>query len=143
MPRYKENVNYEIAEKLAAINCTQDEIATVLGVSVTRLERDEQFRDIYQKAHTRAKESLRRLQWEKAQGQATKFLRNDDGRLVLDEKGRAVVEIPGFAPDTTMQIWLGKQYLGQTDKVDLPKGMKMQFSLDFGTDKNESADKEQ
>ena len=80
-------------EGLCEIQCTLEEIAGVLRVSEDTVERWCQrtyelgFADTYKKLSATGKTSLRRHQFE------------------LAKKGNA-----------TMLIWLGKQYLGQSDK---------------------------
>jgi hypothetical protein len=80
---------------MCRINCTQAEIADVLQVSVDTLERrvledfGVNFAEYYKRFQGQGKMSLRRLQWNNA------------------KKG-----------NVTMQIFLGKQYLGQSDKVE-------------------------
>lgn len=86
--RPKKEIDYATVEKLANIQCTQTEIASFLGISARTLQRDEEFLKIYQKGQENGKMSLRRIQYK------------------LAEK------------NTTMAIWLGKQYLGQTDKIE-------------------------
>ena len=83
-------IDYDKAEKLAAIMCTQSEIASVLGVSLSVLEHDPEFQRVHKKGMEQGKASLRRMQYSAAK----------DGNI-------------------TMQIWLGKQYLGQRDKQDV------------------------
>jgi hypothetical protein len=85
----KIEIDYEKAEKMASIMCTQSEIASVLGVSLALLEHDPEFLRIHKKGMEHGKASVRRMQFQAANG------------------GNA-----------TMQIWLGKQYLGQRDKQD-------------------------
>ena len=79
-------IDYEMVEKLAHIQCTQEEMASVLGLSLRKLQQDEEFMRIYKKGMDTGRSSLRRLQWKAA------------------EKG-----------NTTMLIWLGKQYLSQRE----------------------------
>jgi transposase len=80
-------------ERLCEVQCTLEEIAHVLDVSEDTVERwckrtyELGFADAYKKLSATGKTSLRRYQFEAA------------------KKG-----------NVTMQIWLGKQYLGQTDK---------------------------
>ncbi len=93
MGRPKKIIDYQTAESLAKIQCTQEEIAEVLGISVRTLQRDKQFCRIYKKGMDAGRMSLRRLQYKSA------------------ESG-----------NVTMQIWLGKQYLGQSDKVMMEDG---------------------
>ena len=119
MGRPKKEINYELAEKLFNIHCTQEEVAFVLNVGLATLKRDEKFRAIYKKGGSTGKVTLRRLQWAKAQGQPATYLRDEaTGELVRDGKGNPVISTPAMVPDTTMQIWLGKQILGQADKIE-------------------------
>lgn len=89
MARPKKKIDYVTVEKLANIQCTQEEISNFLGISTRTLQKDEEFLRIYKKGLDNGKMSLRRWQYKKAQ----------DGNV-------------------SMLIWLGKQYLGQTDKVE-------------------------
>lgn len=81
-------VDYDTVEKLAHIQCTYGEIASFLGCSVDRLKRDDEFITRYKKGAEGGKMSLRRYQFK------------------LAEK------------NTSMAIFLGKQYLGQKDYVE-------------------------
>jgi hypothetical protein len=83
--RPKKEIDYILAEKLANIMCTQEEIATMFDCDVRTLQRDEEFCRVFKKGKENGKMSLRRNQWK------------------LSEK------------NTAMAIWLGKQYLGQRD----------------------------
>lgn len=85
--RPKKQIDYNAVEKLANIQCTQEEIANFLGISVRTLQRDDEFCRIYKKGQDNGKMSLRRIQYK------------------LAEK------------NTAMAIWLGKQYLGQRDNL--------------------------
>ena len=82
-------------ESLCALQCTLDEISAFFRVSDRTIERwckreyKANFVDVFKKASADGKMSLRRLQWKSAR----------DGNV-------------------TMQIFLGKQWLGQTDKVE-------------------------
>jgi hypothetical protein len=79
-----------LVEDLGKIQSTHSELAAVLGVSIEtvkrRLKGDAEFCAAYEKGLEHGKSSLRRIQWKAA-----------------------------LAGNTTMQIWLGKQYLGQRD----------------------------
>ena len=83
--RPKKEIDYEAVEKLASIQCTQEEIANFLELSVRTLQRDDEFCRLYKKGQDNGKMSLRRTQFK------------------LAEK------------NPSMAIWLGKQYLGQRD----------------------------
>lgn len=88
--------DWENIEKLCSLMCTADEIAYFMGVSIDTLSRRIleahgcTFADYHKKHSVNAIVSLRRAQWQNA----------------LD--GNA-----------TMQIWLGKQYLGQKNNLDV------------------------
>lgn len=86
--RPKKEIDYIAVEKLAMMHATQEEIANYLDISVRTLQRDTEFSRIYKKGIDNGKISLRRMQFK------------------LAEKNVA------------MAVWLGKQYLGQRDKVE-------------------------
>ncbi len=88
MARPRKEIDYVVVEKLASIQCTQEEIANFLEMSVRTLQRDEEFCRIYKKGQDNGKMSLRRYQFK------------------LAEK------------NTAMAIFLGKQYLGQRDVIE-------------------------
>ena len=100
MARPKKQVDVELLEKLASIQCTNEELSNMVGVSIDTLLR--RYATLIKKARDNGKKSLRRMQWEAAQ------------------KG-----------NVTMLIWLGKQYLGQKDKIDFTEDDGFEF-----TDKN-------
>lgn len=82
----------KLIESLARIMCTEQEIADCLNTTTDTLHNDENnevFRNAIKKGQSQGKQSLRREQWKLAQ------------------RGNA-----------SMLIWLGKQWLGQTDKVE-------------------------
>lgn len=88
-------INQSTFESLCAIQCTKEEICAVLDVSYSTLLRwcnetyGENFETIFSKKRENGKASLRRNQWK------------------LAEK------------NPTLSIWLGKQYLGQKDIVEV------------------------
>lgn len=87
--RPKIQFDYAEIEKLAQLHCTIEEIASFFGVNSKTLSRDEKFKEIYKKGMDTGKMSLRRMQFKAAS-----------------------------AGNVTMLIWLGKQLLGQTDKLN-------------------------
>ena len=87
--RPKIQIDYDAVRKLSNIQCTQEEIASFLGISVRTLQRDEEFCRVYKIGQDNGKMSLRRMQWK------------------LAEK------------NPSMAIWLGKQHLGQKDNIDV------------------------
>jgi hypothetical protein len=88
--RPKKVIDYSTVERLAAIMCTQEEIANYLNIHVSTLLRDKEFCDTYKKGLDKGKMSIRRQQYKSA----------EDGNV-------------------TMQIWLGKQYLNQRDRNEI------------------------
>ena len=88
--RPKKEIDYEVAFRLARIHCTNEEIASCLGVNTTYwydlLKRDGLLSEGIEKARGEGRASLRRLQWQNA-----------------------------TSGNVTMQIWLGKQILSQND----------------------------
>lgn len=88
MARPKKIIDYDAVLKLASIQCTQEEIANFLDVSVRTLQRDKEFCRVYKRGMDNGKMSLRRYQFK------------------LAEKNPA------------MAIFLGKNYLGQRDQYD-------------------------
>ena len=84
--RPKIELDVEQIKKLAEIQCTIKEIAYIMGVSTDTITRN--YQDAVDTGKETGKMLLRRAQWRKA---------IEDG-------------------NPTMQIWLGKQYLGQADQ---------------------------
>lgn len=82
-------------ETLCGMQCTQQEIADFFNINVDtvnawckRTYDGQLFSEVYNKMSSRGKISLRRTQWKQAE------------------------------KSTRMSIWLGKQYLGQSDKME-------------------------
>lgn len=86
--RPKYDIDYTVVANLAEMFSTQEEIASVLGVSVRTLQRDPEFCRIYKCSMDKGKTCLRRYQFN------------------LAEK------------NPNMAIFLGKQYLNQSDKIE-------------------------
>ena len=92
----KNKIVKETFEKLCGMWCTLVEIADFFGVSEDTVERwckdtyEMTFAEVYKKRSSQGNISLRRWQLKSA------------------EKG-----------NVTMQIWLGKQHLGQKEKVEV------------------------
>ena len=91
MGRPKKEIDQTLFEKLCGIMCTEEEIAGIMDCSIDTIERwckdtyGATFADIYKKYSAAGKSSLRRIQFKLAERSAA------------------------------MAIFLGKQYLGQTD----------------------------
>lgn len=84
--RPKKPIDYKLVAELGKIMCTQEEIANIMKCDVRTLQRDDEFCRVYKTALDEGKESIRRSQFKMAK------------------------------TNPTMAIWLGKQYLGQSDK---------------------------
>lgn len=87
--RPKKIIDYDRVLEMASYFATQEEIATELDLSIRKLQQDEEFMRIFKKGNERAKKSLRRKQYEIAMG-----------------------------GNTTMLVWLGKQYLNQREPMN-------------------------
>lgn len=118
--RPRKDVDLELLESLCSDQCTDAEIAAALDISIDTITRRKAeagpFAEVYKRGKETGKTSLRRLQWQTAQGIEPKVMRDDDGHIMRDQKG-GVVCTPGQPPHATMQIWLGKQLLGQQETV--------------------------
>ena len=92
--RPKKNIDKDYFEKLCSLQCTGEEIAAFFDCSVDTIENfckreyDMTFTEVFKRKRDVGKISLRRTQWK------------------LAEKS------------PTMAIFLGKQFLGQTDKIE-------------------------
>jgi DNA-binding CsgD family transcriptional regulator len=92
-------------EQMAAVGCTDDEIAILAGVDTATLKRS--FAPLLKKGRANLRDRLRTAQVRKALGH---FYEKED------KDGE--IQIYTTPPDNTMLIWLGKQYLGQSDKTE-------------------------
>jgi hypothetical protein len=88
--RPKIEIDYEQVKRMSQIGCTVSEIAHVLGVSESKCNHDKEFNQVYKREFDVARMSLRRAQRDSA-----------------------------LNGNVTMQIWLGKQWLGQRDTVEV------------------------
>lgn len=87
--RPKLEIDLRAVEKAASIGCTQEEIGFLVGCSDRTLQKREDCREAIARGSASMKTSLRRLQWKKA----------SEGNVA-------------------MLIWLGKQILGQKERVE-------------------------
>jgi len=94
--RPKIDIDWDMFDRLCEIFCTQKEIAAIFCCSIDTIENavkehaNTTFSDYYESKSAGGRSSLRRWQYRKA------------------EEG-----------NPTMLIWMGKQYLGQSDKQTL------------------------
>ena len=100
-------INQEHFEGMCRIQCTKDEMCAIFQVHEETLTKwchatySVGFSDIYKKLSSTGKMSLRRQQFKSAE-----------------------------AGNITMQIWLGKQYLGQTDKIEQKQEDKLDVLIE-------------
>ncbi len=152
--RPKREIDLKQLEALARIQCTDEEMAAVLSISVDTITRRKKakkgdFAEAYKKGKETGKASLRRLQWQAAQGItwtvwkcdrkqsyshvnicAEKQAKNKpECKNCSGAKQATITDFKGGA--TGMQIWLGKQWLGQADKQEFagPGGGPIKMGL--------------
>lgn len=100
------NEAFDILVSLIEIHCTRDEICGVMAMSKHTLNRrlkecgEHNFETLYKKHQSASKASLRRLQWKAAQN-----------------------------GNPTMLIWLGKQWLGQSDRREITVAEVTEFDV--------------
>lgn len=111
--RPHKEINQTEFEKLCALQCTLAEVCGWFGVDDMTLNgwvkrtyseemgRDVTFSDIFALKRGKGKVSLRRSQWKMSE------------------------------TNPTMAIWLGKQYLGQTDKQDVALSSNEPIKLEY------------
>lgn len=94
MVAHEKEINKQQFESLCSIQCTQEEICSVLMVDHKTLTKwckknyNKSFSQVFKEKRQGGRASLRRMQWKLAENNAT------------------------------MGIWLGKQYLNQKDEPD-------------------------
>lgn len=100
MARPRKQIDESQVESLAAINCSVEEIASVVKCDRRTLQR--RFAAAIETGRNRGKSSLKRKMWETAMG-----------------------------GNVTMMIWLSKQMLGYTDKVEAKAEVKEQSEVTY------------
>lgn len=95
MARPRKQIDEGLLRKLGAIHCTQEEMASVLGVSTDTLQR--RYAAQIKSARDEGKMSLRRKMWEMALG-----------------------------GNVSLLIWLSKNELGMSDKVEQKSEVKQE-----------------
>ncbi len=130
MSRPKTAIDWEKVNEYLKAQCSKTSIAEVLGINVETLYRrcKEEFNigfDAYsQQKRSEGKEALRKLQYDTAFGKVNeKYIEKLKDTIYICE------------PNTTMMIWLGKQYLEQSDKVEA-KNQNTNIEIDI-KDKDE------
>ena len=105
---------------IAVSQCPDEEIAAFLGISYSTFKRrkreDPALSEAVELGRDNGKQMLRQCQWDKAM----------DGNIV-------------------MMIWLGKQYLGQSDKTDLlgRDGKPFEFTISINSQNGDGEDHEE
>ena len=103
MARPKKEINEEEIFLLASYGLTREEIAAFCNCSVSTLDHTENYRSAIKEGHTCRNASLRKKQYEVA-----------------------------MHGNIAMLIWLGKQYLGQTEKVEQFGEVTVKEAVDAG-----------
>ena len=113
-------IDKEQFEKLCNIQCTGEEIASWFGCSIDTLNdwckanyEGQTFSKVFSQKAACGRISLRRSQWQKAVKET----------------------------NTSMLIWLGKQYLNQVDKVENTNTEKVEFISDVKADIDPESDR--
>ena len=100
MPRKPLDLDLTELEKLAAMHCTQQEVAAFFNTTRKTISlklRQEPYKSAWERGWGKGNISLRRKQFQAAE-----------------------------AGDRTMLVWLGKQWLGQTDKSQVDERSKVE-----------------
>lgn len=103
-PQKEATLSEDQIVRLASVGCTDEEIATLASLSETELKRS--FGPLLKRGRADLRDTLRTAQVRKALGVMVEKM-TDDGPVIYTTP-----------PDSTMLIWLGKQYLGQSDKTE-------------------------
>lgn len=104
-------IDWEKIDELLKIGCNQEEIATILDVDVDTLtnhaksEKGVLFSEYIKRGQQSYKIGIRRSQ-----------MRSAVGVPKYDPNGNIIGWLT--PPSVAMQIWLGKQYLDQKDKIE-------------------------
>lgn len=116
MARPKKQIDKDSFEKLCGLQCTKEEIQAWFDISDKTLDRwvketygdESSFSEVFRQKRGIGKISLRRKQYETA-----------------------------LAGNPTLLIWLGKQYLNQSDKQVLDHTGRDVFKLNYDPEKDE------
>ena len=125
--RPRKEIDFDQLHTMARIQCTAEECASMFDMTVDTLDARIQeetgagFSEYYKRHSIEGKRSLRRAQFKAAIGSPA------------IEATATTVAAPMIRPNITMQIWLGKQWLGQEDKIthaiDVPDGTRPMFEV--------------
>jgi hypothetical protein len=118
-------LDWELIDKLSALMCSEKEIAYACNCSTQTLrnrcvaEKGCKIGEYIREHMQQGLISLRRLQWASAQGQEGVPFTDKNGAPIFDKNGRIQWRMPPMAPQYQMQIFLGKNYLGQSDRQEI------------------------
>lgn len=104
-PQKEAKLSADQIEQAASVGCTDSEIAALAGIDEATLKRS--FAPLLKNGRANMRDRLRTAQVRKALG--THYEKVDDD---------GIIHVYTTLPDNTMLIWLGKQYLGQSDKAE-------------------------
>lgn len=110
------NIDKEKFEKLCSLMCTENEICFMFNIAHdtlnnwTKITYGETAERTIKKFGEGGRVALRRMQWKHAE------------------------------TNPTMAIWLGKQYLGQTDRIENTTMERIQIVNDMPTDESDDLD---
>ena len=126
MGRPKIEIDFKTLDGMCAINCTQEEIASVLGISIDTLGRrikeihDMTFAEYYKKNSANGKMSLRRAQFDRAMGDKVDEYKDEfNEKTKKFERVKTGNKIWANNGSVPMLIWLGKQWLGQSEQIQI------------------------
>lgn len=117
--RHKRTIDLDQIHALACIGCTYEEMSQVIGCSkdyiIKQIESNPAFAIAIERGHGEMKSSLRRAQLDEA----------------INNRS------------STLLIWLGKQYLGQTDKQQIESKHEINITVQRAMDELRNIPKEQ
>lgn len=122
-PEFK--FDYKTLEEVCRLHPTDDEIAAFFGITrktVANHKNERRFVEARARGEAVAKTCLRRWQWQSAEGEKPEVIYDkfDQPVMRMDKNGHSYPAMTeGREPNITMQIWLGKNLLGQTDKQEI------------------------
>ena len=108
----KYNIDPKKVEQLASYGCTNTEIADFYGVGEHVIRKS--YAEFTTKGRTRVKIRLRQAQMQKAIGTEKEV----EEKVENGKKTGETKKVSKNDGNVSMQIWLGKQILGQTDTPD-------------------------
>jgi hypothetical protein len=113
------NINPEQIVALAALQCSMDDIAAFFGCAKSTIHL--RFHAEYDRGREKGKMTLRQKQYQLAMG------------TPAVPGTKELPGIPAVAPNVTMLIWLGKQWLGQVERsqVEVSAGLNVIMGKDF------------